>query len=108
VVEADVGSGAEVEPGTDVDADVEGDVVAGGVARVVSGDVDVVVVVPSGDGVDSAEATIWSSIPDVTSPARRHTLPGPDAHSESGRGSMISMNATTLESRSEASRPEAS
>jgi hypothetical protein len=77
VVEAEVDSGADVDAGTDVDvdADVEGDVVTGGVAGVVSGDVDVIVVVPPGDVVDSADATIWSSSPDVSSPARRHTLP---------------------------------
>lgn len=111
VVDADVDWGADVDPGTDVDADVdadvEGDVVTDGVAGVVSGDVDVVVV-PSGDVVDAADATTWSSSPDVSSPARMHTFAGPDAHTDSRRRSMISMNATPVEPRSEASRSEAS
>jgi hypothetical protein len=110
VVDADVDGGADVDPGTDVDADVEGegDVVTDGVAGVVSGDVDVVVVVPSGDVVDAADATNWSSSPGVSSPARMHTFAGPDAHTDSRRRSMISMNATPVEPRSEASRSEAS
>jgi hypothetical protein len=108
VVEADVDWGADVDPGADVDADVEGDVVTGGVVGVVSGDVDVVVAVPSGDVVDGADATTWSSNADVSSPARRHTLAGPDAHTDSSRRSVISMNATPVEPRSEASRSEAS